>query len=359
MQTNALPPRERMLEAFLARDSAFEGIFVSAVRTTGIFCRPSCPAHKPRAENVEFYPSPREALLAGYRPCRRCSPLAPAGAAPPWLEPLLERVAADPPQRWTDAGLRAAGFDPVRVRRWFKARHGMTFHAWQRARRLGAALGQIQGGESVTGASLDCGYDSESAFRVAFKRLVGSSPRDARGAPVVKLTRIATPLGPLLAAATEDALRLLEFVDRRQLETQLRRLQKRLPGAFVPGENDLLAETTSQLTAYFAGQRREFDVPLRALGTPFQEQVWEALQAIPCGETRSYGQLARSLGRPTASRAVARANGDNPIAILVPCHRVVGSDGRLTGYGGGLWRKRYLLRLEAVEEPGEVGQGRR
>lgn len=346
MNTPAMPPRPEMLDAFSRRDPSYDGVFVTAVRTTGIFCRPTCPARKPKPGNVDFFATPRDALLAGYRPCLRCRPMSNAGAPPNWLEPLLRRVEDDPARRWTDADLRALELSPSRVRRWFKRHHGMTFHAYSRARRLGSALGRIRNGEAVTPTAFDSGYDSLSAFNEAFRRVLGSTPSDARHRAVVTLTRVVTPLGPMLAGATGGALCLLEFVDRRMLETQLVRLRDRLSCVFAPGADAVLARIERDLAAYFAGTLRRFDVPLSMPGTDFQREVWSALREIPYGATMSYGELATSLGRPGAQRAVARANGDNRLAIVIPCHRVVGADGALTGYGGGVWRKRRLLELE-------------
>ncbi len=346
MNAHELPPREEMLNAFMAADASYEGVFVTAVTTTGIFCRPSCPARKPKPDNVVFFPTCQDALTAGYRPCRRCEPLEPLGGAPGWLRPLLRSVDEDPTRRWLDADLRAIDLDPARVRRWFKRHHGMTFHAYARARRLGEALGRIQRGETVTRTAFDAGYDSLSGFNEALRKLTGEAPTASAGGRLVRVTRIPTPLGPVVAAATDEAVCLLEFADRRALSTQLRGLDRRVPAVFAPGDNDVLQDLGRELHEYFAGERQRFDVPLLAPGTPFQERVWTALREIPPGQTRSYGELARSIGRPTAVRAVARANGDNRLAILIPCHRVIGSDGSLTGYGGGVWRKKRLLDLE-------------
>jgi AraC family transcriptional regulator of adaptative response/methylated-DNA-[protein]-cysteine methyltransferase len=348
MDTNTLPPESVMLEAFLSRDASFDGIFVTAVHTTGIFCRPTCTAKKPRPENVSFYGSSREALLSGFRPCRRCRPLEPHGAAPPWLRPLISEIDADPSRRWTDEDLRARGWSPERVRRWFQRHHGMTFHAYSRARRLGAALGQVKNGSSVSRAAFESGYDSLSGFQEAFRAYFGSAPTEVVGATVVRVGRITTPLGPMLAGAIDDGLCLLEFVDRRMLPNQVERIRRRLGAVFVPGHHDVIASARDQLTEYFEGRRRSFDLPLAPAGTEFQCAVWEALGRIPYGETRSYAQLAESLGRPAAARAVGKANGDNAVAIVIPCHRVVGADGRLVGYGGGLWRKKRLLRIEGA-----------
>jgi AraC family transcriptional regulator of adaptative response/methylated-DNA-[protein]-cysteine methyltransferase len=342
----SLPPRDEMVRAMLDRDGQYDGIFYTAVRTTGIFCRPSCPARKPDPGNVEFYSRTREALFAGFRPCKRCRPLEVGETAPPWVVRLLKVVEEDPERRLLDADLRAMGFDPSRVRRWFRRHHGMTFHAYQRALRLGRALKGIASGDDIAQTAYNNGYESLSGFYTAMQKLTGRPPGGSRDAAVVRLSRIATPVGPMLAGATHEALVLLEFVDRRMLETQLRRLAHALDCVLVPGDNDVLRQTAAEMAEYFAGRRREFTVPLLAQGTEFQRAVWEGLREIPYGQTRSYGQQAARLGRPDAVRAVARANGDNPIAIVIPCHRVIGSDGRLTGYGGGLWRKQALLDLE-------------
>lgn len=346
--TNAtLPSKREMIQAFESRDTSYDGIFVTGVTSTGIFCRPSCPARKPRRDRVKFFPKARDALVAGFRPCLRCRPLEPGGGVPAWLEDLMDRIESDPSHRWTDSELRRLGIDPVRARRWFKRHHGMTFQAYQRARRLGLALGAIEQGSSATHAAFDHGFESESGFRDAFLKLYGQSPvRNGGPIPAVG-TRITTPLGPMIAATTDQGICLLEFADRKGLEGQLKRLSSRLGTVVTPGSHPLLSRLTSELEQYFEGARTSFEVPLQLAGTPFQEQVWQGLREIPYGATESYAQLAHRIGRPSARRAVGRANGDNRLAILLPCHRVVGADGRLTGYGGGLWRKRYLLDLES------------
>lgn len=346
MDAHTLPPESVMMDAFLGRDASYDGIFVTAVRTTGIFCRPSCTARKPLRENVTFFGSPQEALLGGYRPCKRCRPMEHVGAPPKWLRALLVAVDDDPTRRWTDADIRAHGLSPERVRRWFQRHHGMTFHAYSRARRLGSALGWMRDGAEVTRAAFDSGYDSLSGFNEAFRRYFGSSPTATTGRSPVHVHRIVTPLGPMLVGATDGALCLLEFVDRRALANQIKRIGSKLDAVFVPGANALVEQVAEQVGDYFDGRRFDFDVPMAVVGTPFQKIVWRALTAIPYGETRTYKQLATSIGRPEAVRAVGNANGNNAMAIVVPCHRVVGADGRLVGYGGGLWRKRRLLELE-------------
>lgn len=351
MELRKLPPADEMYEAMLARNTRYDGIFVTAVTTTGIFCRPSCPAKKPNRENVEFFRSTREALANGYRPCKRCRPLAPPGRTPESIQGLLDEIERDPMRRLRDHDLRDRGFEPATVRRWFKKHHDMTFHAYQRARRLGRALGQLVRGEEISRAAFGNGYDSLSGFQEALRQLTGVSPSQSRNATLVHLTRALTPLGPMLLGASDDGVCLLEFTDRRALETQLRRISERLDCVFVPGSTDATRQLEKELKEYFAGDTKDFTVPLVTPGTEFQQRVWNVLREIPCGDTCSYSELAAAIDRPTAARAVARANGDNRIAIVIPCHRVVGADGSLAGYGGGIWRKRWLLHHEGTALP--------
>lgn len=341
--TRLLPDAETLYTALLSKDTSFEGIFVVGVKTTGVFCRPSCKARKPKRENVEFFASPREALVNGYRPCKLCKPLGQRGEMPDWLKPLMDEVDSNRNIRLKDRDLKQRGIDPNRVRRWFKQNHGMTFQAYLRTLRIGEAFGRIQYGDKVIEAAFDSGYESLSGFTESFKKATGFSPTKSRDRTLIAVTRILTPLGPMLAGATARGVCLLEFIDRRMLETQVKTLRRRLKAELVPGTNEHFEALNLQIAEYFAGTRTEFDLPLILTGTPFQQEVWQGLREIPYGETRSYGEQAANLGRPHAVRAVARANGENRIAIIIPCHRVVGKDGRLTGYGGGLWRKRYLL----------------
>jgi AraC family transcriptional regulator of adaptative response/methylated-DNA-[protein]-cysteine methyltransferase len=348
MSQYSIPSEDEMYRASLARDSSYEGIFITAVKTTGIFCRPSCPAKKPHRENVEFFSTPLEAMQHGYRACKRCTPLQPDGDAPAEILELLETLEAQPTERLRDHDLRNRGMDPSWVRRWFKRNYGVTFHAYQRAQHLGQALQHLNLGAGVTSVAFDNGYESLSGFQEAIRQFTGRSPSENRDTVVVNLSRVLTPLGPMLAGVTHDGICLLEFMDRRMLRTQLVRLVDRWNCTFAPGPSTVNAQLTEELDAYFSDGLQTFSVPLITQGTAFQEKVWEKLRAIPYGQTRSYRDLARRIGKPEAVRAVGRANGDNRIAIIIPCHRVIGSDGSLTGYGGGLWRKRWLLRNEGA-----------
>jgi AraC family transcriptional regulator of adaptative response/methylated-DNA-[protein]-cysteine methyltransferase len=340
-----LPDDDTMYRAVQERDPSFEGVFFTGVTTTGIFCRPTCRARTPRRDNVVFFSTPRDALMAGYRPCLLCRPVEPPEATPEPIRRLLAEVEMDPGLRLRDEDLRERGIEPAALRRWFKRHHGLTFQAYVRALRIGAAFGQIRQGETATSAAFDNGWGSLSAFSDAFHKATGGPPTSP-ATTVVAVTRVESPLGPMLAGASDAGVCLLEFVDRRMVSTQLTRLARRLGAALLPGTHPLLDRVADELRRYFGGELRAFTVPLDLRGTPFQEKVWRGLLSIPYGRTRSYAEQAAHLGSPAAVRAVARANGDNRMAVVVPCHRVVGADGSLTGYGGGLWRKRWLLDLE-------------
>ena len=335
-----------MYRALLEKNSQYEGIFWAGITTTGIFCRPTCTARKPKENHVEYFASTQEALTRGYRPCKICKPLTEQGAYPDWLKPLMKGIEACPTLRLKDQDLRERGIDPNRLRRWFKKHHHITFQTYLRTLRIGSAFGQIKWGDKVTEAAFDSGYESLSGFTEAFKKMTGKSPKNWNSQSVIKITRLLTPLGPMLAGTSNQGICLLEFVDRPMLETQIKRVQSRYQAILVPGNHPLFSQVDQELKEYFKGKRKQFSVDLDFKGTAFQQTVWEALIKIPYGETRSYSAQARMIGDPRATRAVAKANGDNRISILIPCHRVIGSDGHLTGYGGGIWRKQYLLDLE-------------
>lgn len=349
-----------MERALYTKDASYDGVFFAAVHTTGIFCRPSCPAMKPKRENVEYFLSMREAIFAGYRPCKRCHPTEVNGAPPPWANELMQRVERAPDEKITAREMQTLGVTPERARRWFLDHYGMTFAEWQRGKRLAEAFTQIRNGEPLDDVVFANGYESHSGFRDAFSKTFGAPPMQARHAAAASGAYIAaqfieSPLGPLLAAATRDGICFLEFSDRRMLEYNYKQIRKRFGLPILPTTNDALEKLRAELNCYFQGKQKNFTTRLAMNGTPFQERVWNELQEIPHGETISYQELGARIGQPTAVRAVARANGANRISILIPCHRVIGKDGELTGYGGGLWRKRLLLELERTGHlPGDV-----
>jgi AraC family transcriptional regulator of adaptative response/methylated-DNA-[protein]-cysteine methyltransferase len=341
-----LPPRAEMERAFANKDASCDGLFYVAVRTTGIFCRPSCPS-QPSPANLEFFASANECLAAGYRPCKRCRPTEANGAPPSWVADLIARVEAAPDTPLKATDLRALGVTPERARRWFQQHYGMSFAAWRRGHRLAGAFAQIQRGVALDEAAFDSGFESHSGFRAAFARAFGQAPgRARRDGQRIVVALLDSPVGALLAGVSDGGVCLLEFTDQRMLAQNFAAMRRHFGCPIVPGGHRLLSDLRRELRDYFAGRRRDFTVPLDLRGTPFQEKVWCALRDIPHGGTISYDELARRIGQPTAQRAVARANAMNRISIVIPCHRVIGKDGSLTGYGGGLWRKRLLLELE-------------
>jgi AraC family transcriptional regulator of adaptative response/methylated-DNA-[protein]-cysteine methyltransferase len=345
MEQTQLPlDQDRCYAALLGRDAEFDGVFYVGVRTTGIFCRPTCPARKPKRENCEFFPDAQAALLAAYRPCARCRPLSHPNETSDVVRRLVEAVERDPHRRWRDADFDALAVHASTARRQFQKRFGMTFVEYARARRLGSAFKAIRSGERVIDAQLDAGFESSSGFRDAFARIMGAPP--ARSTRALFAAWLDTPLGPMTAVADEHALHLLEFVDRRGLEREIERLRLRQKAGIAPGRTAPIVQIERELAEYFAGRSLAFETPLARAGSPFQNAVWDALLTIPPGETWSYAQLARAVGSPRAVRAVGTANGANQLAIVIPCHRVINSSGELGGYGGGLPRKRWLLEHE-------------
>jgi AraC family transcriptional regulator of adaptative response/methylated-DNA-[protein]-cysteine methyltransferase len=345
-----------MYRALVNRDSTFEGLFFVGVRTTGIFCRPTCTAKKPARQNVDFFATSNEALDSGYRPCLRCCPMDPNQRPPNLIERLRTEIERAPGGRLTDKELAALAIDPSTARRQFKRHFGMTFQAYHRARRMGLALSEVRKGSRVDEARNGSGFESHSGFREAFTKIFGEPPTNAKTRAPLFAQRIDTPLGAMIAVADDEGLRLLEFIDRRATERELSILRKRLRTNVVPGEHRYLAATRQQLTDYFSGRNLDFDVPLAPVGSDFQLRAWKILRSISVAETRSYSWMAKRLGDENARRAVGRANGTNMICIIIPCHRVIRADGTLCGYGGGLWRKKWLLdheRRYARKNPSE------
>jgi AraC family transcriptional regulator, regulatory protein of adaptative response / methylated-DNA-[protein]-cysteine methyltransferase len=334
-----------MRQASLRRDPAYNGLFVFGVRTTGIFCRPTCPARKPAPGNVEYFSAPAAALAAGYRPCKRCRPL-DDDERPAWAKALLEELKNEPLVRIDDSALARRGIDPATARRFFRRNFGMTFQAFARAQRLAGAHARLQDGASLDTAVLDSGYESHSGFRDAFARFFDATPASGAARDCICLNWLPSPLGPLVVGATSEGVCLLEFSDRERLTLQLHRVRTAFGMPAVPATNDHLKTLETELADYFVGRLRRFTAPLVYPGTAFRRRVWTELLKIPYGETCSYEDLAVAVGAPQAQRAVGSANGANRIAIVIPCHRVVNKGGRIGGYGGGLRRKQFLLELE-------------
>ncbi|NIZ60335.1 bifunctional transcriptional activator/DNA repair enzyme protein Ada [Sedimentitalea sp. CY04] len=341
-----MPEFTTLYDALVARDERYDGRAYVGVTSTGIFCRLTCPARKPKPENCQFFETVGACIDAGFRACKRCHPLAPMAEADPLVDRLLKSLEARPGYRWSEDDLGAMGLDASTVRRSFKRHFGMTFLEMARQRRLREGFTALSAGDPVIAAQIDAGFESASAFRDAFARLLGQSPGQFSRDALLMADWIETPLGSMIAVSCRHALHLLEFIDRKALPRELAKLQKSTNGGIGFGRPDPTVQVAEELGRFFAGDNAQFSTPLAMNGTEFEQQVWTALREIPAGETRSYSQLAQDIGRPSAVRAVARANGTNQLALIVPCHRVIAADGSLTGYGGGLWRKQRLIEIE-------------
>jgi len=341
-----LPDHDTLYQALLTRDSAYDGQAYVGVSTTGVFCRLTCPARKPKSENCTFYASVGACIEAGFRACKRCHPLKPMASADPAIGALLAALDERPKYRWSEIDIERMGFDPSTIRRSFKRQFGMTFLEMARQRRLRDGFETISDGGKVIDAQMDARFESASAFRAAFAQLLGHAPGSLDNDPMLFADWVTTPLGDMISISSKSQLHLLEFVDRKALKTELGKLEKRAKGKIGIGKTEPGAQIKIELSAFFDGTSADFTTPLALDGSPFACSVWDELRHIPPGVTRSYSEIATRIGRPTATRAVARANGANQIALVVPCHRVIGADGSLTGYGGGLWRKQKLLEIE-------------
>lgn len=341
-----LPDDDTLYAALLARDPAYDGRAYVGVTSTGVFCRLTCPARKPKRENCQFFDQIGACIEAGYRACKRCHPMAPAAEHDPAIAKLLSALGDHPARRWGEADIVQLGLDPSTVRRAFKRHFGMTFLEMARLSRLRTGAEALPTGGRVIDAQLEAGYDSPAAFRSAFARWLGLPPGRFANDALLRADWIDTKLGVMIAVSDAHALHLLEFTERKALPAELKRLYTHAKGSLGFGRFAATDQIEAEMDAFLDLRRDRFDTPLAPLGTPFTKQVWRALRDIPAGQTRSYSDVARAMGRPDATRAVARANGANPIAVVIPCHRVLAADGALTGYGGGLWRKQALIELE-------------
>ncbi len=338
-----LPDPDTLYAALLARDTTWDGRAFVAVASTRIFCRLSCPAPKPLQKNCSFHETAAGCLAAGCRPCKRCNPL---GALEPAHAALLDSLRDDPGRRWSEADLVARGLDPSTLRRVFKRQFGETFLEMARAARLAHGGRQMAAGAPVIAAQLEAGFDSASGFRAGFARLLGHAPAALKGEALLQAAFLETDLGGMVTVCDERAVYLLEFTSRRALPREMQALSRAVKGRIGLGCTAITDRLEAELTRYFAGESADFTLPLAPIGTPFQHAVWAALREVAPGALVTYAALAARMGRPEAVRAVASANGANPVALLIPCHRVIGADGSLTGYGGGLWRKDRLIALE-------------
>jgi AraC family transcriptional regulator of adaptative response/methylated-DNA-[protein]-cysteine methyltransferase len=330
----------------VARDARQDGSFVFAVRTTGIYCRPSCPSRRPRRDSVEFFAGPNEAERAGYRACLRCKPTQISAQAQYVTHARRLLDDAEGVMTLSDLSQRV-GLSPFHLQRLFKRATGLSPREYQAARRMQRVKTGLRKGEDVTTALYDAGFGSASRLYEKAPKQFGMTPGEyRRGGAGAKITfAIApTPLGRLLIAATGRGLCAVRFGDNAaDLERDLR---KEFHAAGLRRDDAAMQRYVEPLLAAVKGESTTIDLPLDVRATAFQMKVWEKLRQIPRGETRSYGEVAREIGEPRAVRAVARACASNPVALAVPCHRVVRSDGDLAGYRWGVGRKQKLLERE-------------
>jgi AraC family transcriptional regulator of adaptative response/methylated-DNA-[protein]-cysteine methyltransferase len=336
--------------AVLAHDRRADGRFVYAVRSTGVYCRPSCASRRPRRQVVIFFEAPADAERAGFRACRRCRPAEPA-AADPWIDKIrracvyLANVEGHPSLATL---ARRVGGSPYHLQRNFKRLVGVSPREYAEACRLGKVKRRLRQGDAVTGAMLDAGYGSSSRFYERAAPMLGMAPSTYRrgGAGMsIRYTIVDSPLGRLLVGATPRGVCAVAMgTSDADLERAL--AQEYPAAAAIDADEGSLSAWTTEILAHLAGRQPRLDLPLDVQATAFQWQVWEALRSIPYGETRTYGEIARTIGRPRAVRAVARACATNPVALAIPCHRVVSTGRGASGYRWGVNRKKTLLARE-------------
>lgn len=340
--------------AVLARDPAADGAFVYAVRSTGVYCRPTCPSRRARPENVAFYPTPAEAEAAGFRPCQRCRPEQPPLAArrAAQIAELCRHMDSAEAIPTLDELARHAGLSPYHLHRLFKAVTGLTPRAYATARRAGRLRQELDRGGSVTAAIYGAGYNSSGRFYAESGQVLGMTPSRYRAGGVDTEIRFAIgqcSLGAILVARSERGVCAILLGD--DAETLARDLQDRFPAATLIGGDAGFETLVARVVGFVEAPRLGLDLPLDLRGTAFQQRVWQALRDIPAGRTLSYTELARRIGAPGSVRAVAGACAANALAVAIPCHRVVRQDGGLAGYRWGVERKRALLEREAAPPP--------
>jgi AraC family transcriptional regulator, regulatory protein of adaptative response / methylated-DNA-[protein]-cysteine methyltransferase len=334
----------------MERDPAFDGHFFVAVKTTGIYCRPTCPAKRPKRDNVRFYATGAEAARAGFRPCKRCKPDQPslAGQHAAMIEAACRTIESAETEPKLEELARAAGLSPYHFHRLFKAMLGVTPKAYAAAHRQNRVREELGRRATVTEAIYGAGFNSNGRFYATSSEALGMTPSEFRAGGNNAEIRYAigeSSLGPLLVAASDRGVCAIFFGD--DADALVRDLRRQFPRALVTGGGPEFDDLLGKVIGFVENPRRDLDLPLDIRGTAFQRRVWEALRRIPLGATASYGDIAKAIGSPKSVRAVGRACGSNPIALAIPCHRVVGSSGSLTGYRGGVERKRVLLAKEA------------
>jgi AraC family transcriptional regulator of adaptative response/methylated-DNA-[protein]-cysteine methyltransferase len=356
------PPRRRCLSAVASRDARLDSAFVYAVRSTGIYCRPSCPSRRPRPKQMLFFAIPEAAERAGYRPCLRCRPQdAPRNTQSELVRRVCREIEANG-ERPADLRRLAAGsgISAHHLQRTFRQAMGITPRQYADAIRVARLKSHLRKGTDVTTALYETGYGSSSRLYEKSDAQLGMTPatyrRGGRGMRI-SYTIADCSLGRVLVAATDRGISAVYLGDKD--EPLAAALRKEYPHAEIRRSSEAHSQWVRGIVRHLAGAQPQLDLPTDVAATAFQRRVWEALRAIPFGTTRTYSEVAEALGRPTATRAVARACATNPTSIVVPCHRVVRTDGSLGGYRWGLHRKQLLLEQESRTATGGVDSEKR
>lgn len=349
-----IPTSDICWQAVVNNDENYNGLFITAVKTTGIYCRPACTARLPKRENVEFFDTPSTAEEQGYRACKRCRPKEahPQDEKAQRVQMICDYIDAHLDESLTlEALSEIAYWSPFHLQRTFKQVMGITPRQYAEAQRIACFKIRLKAGASVTDAALDAGYSSSSRVYEHSAARMGMTPTlyQQGGDDVTIAYSIAeSPLGKLLVAMTERGVCALDMGDDNEI--LLERLKKEFPAAYIFCDDEYLQVAMQAVINYLNGWQPHFDLPLDIRVTAFQQRVLDALQDIPYGETRSYGEIAAAIGQPKAARAVGGACNKNPVPLIIPCHRVVGTSGKLVGYAMGLERKVKLLEMEKAKE---------
>jgi AraC family transcriptional regulator, regulatory protein of adaptative response / methylated-DNA-[protein]-cysteine methyltransferase len=342
-------PENKWWDAVLARDARHDGEFFFGVSSTGVYCRPSCPAKRPRRENVTFFRRPEQAEKAGFRACLRCRPRSAShNPQTDMVKNICRYIEQHLDEPVTLEALGAAfGQSPFHLQRTFKKSLGISPRAYADSCRMKLLKRNLQSGQSVTTALYDAGYSSSSRLYERTASQLGMTPDKYRRGAVaasIRYTCTSSPLGRMLVAATDKGICSIQFADTDDELTE--GLKREFPFALRKHDDQAMRSWTDAVLDQISGHKLNRTLPLDIQATAFQRRVWTHLQSLPFGATQSYGQVAKAIGRPTAARAVARACATNPVAVAIPCHRVVREDGEMGGYRWGVERKRALLQLE-------------
>ena len=338
---------ETRWRAVQTRDSSKDNVFVYAVRTTKIYCQPSCPSRQPKLDNIAFFDTPEQAEAAGYRRCKRCWARAEKDVTANMVQKVIHLLENEDVEPSLEALGLLVNLSPWHLQRVFKTAVGVSPKQYAKTHRAKKLRSELKANGSVTRALYEAGFGSSSRMYEAQNAQLGMNPKQYRAGGKgerIAYTQFDTPVGRMLLAATARGLVAVRFGDDTQTLSELR---NEYPNATLEPAPDLLAPQTQAILEHILGQTHDLNLPTDVQATVFQSRVWNALKSIPYGETRSYAEVAQAIQQPRAVRAVARACATNPIALVVPCHRVIAANGDLSGYRWGIERKRALLEIEA------------